>query len=143
MVRLSIIEINLPPSQTGGGQNNEEQKPDKEQEKRLGLKIAITKSGFSIASASTILSGEEGEGPTVPVKEGGEYDFKGLREKLIEIKKAIEDKDFKDKDSAIITASADIQYQIVIDVLDAIYSYIDDEQNIRPLFPQVNFGQVL
>ena len=143
LVELSIIEINLPPAQSGGGQSGEEQKPDKEQEQRLGLKIAITKSGFSIASASAILSGESEEGPTVPVTEDGAYDYNKLREKLIEIKKAVEDKKFKDKDSAIITASADIEYQIIIDVLDAIYSYVDDEQNIRPLFPQVNFGQVL
>jgi biopolymer transport protein ExbD len=144
MVRLSIIEINLPPTQAGGGGSSDEvQKPEKEQEQRLGLKIAITKSGFSIASASAVLAGEEGEGPTVPVNENGDYDFKKLREKLIEIKKAVKNKDFKDKDSAIITASADIKYQIIIDVLDAIYSYIDDERNVRPLFPQINFGQVL
>jgi biopolymer transport protein ExbD len=144
MVRLSIIEINLPPTQAGsGGASDTEQKPEKEQEQRLGLKIAITKSGFSIASASAVLSGEEGEGPTVPVDENGDYDYKKLREKLIEIKKTILNKDFKDKDSAVITASADIKYQIIIDVLDAIYSYVDDEKNVQPLFPQINFGQVL
>ena len=58
-------------------------------------------------------------------------------------KKMILEKSFKDKDSAIITASADIEYQVIIDVIDAIQLYTDDEENIQPLFPQVNFGKVL
>ena len=53
------------------------------------------------------------------------------------------EKAFKDKDSVIITASADIEYQVIIDVIDAIQLYTDDEENILPLFPQVNFGKVL
>ncbi len=41
------------------------------------------------------------------------------------------------------TAGKDIEYQVIIHILDAIQKYTDDEGNIQPLFPQVNFGQVV
>ena len=89
------------------------------------------------------MSGEEGEGPTVPVQADGEQDLDMLKEKLIEVKKAIKEKGFKDENVAIITAGKDIEYQVIIHILDAIQKYKDDEENIQPLFPQVNFGQVV
>jgi biopolymer transport protein ExbD len=140
-VKLSIIEINLPPqSQQGGG---EEQNPDREVEKRLDLSIVITKSGFTISSPSGVLTGEDDEGPTIPLKNDTDFDFDKLKEKLIEVKKIIMEKEYKDKDSAIITASADIEYQVIVDVIDAIQSYKDEEGNLQLLFPQVNFGKVI
>jgi biopolymer transport protein ExbD len=140
-VKLSIIEINLPPQNQGGG--GAEQNPDREVEKRLNLSIVVTKSGFTISSPSAVLPGDSDDGPTVPVNDDNTFNFVQLKEKLIEVKKMILDKSFKDKDSVIITASADIEYQVIIDVIDAIQLYTDEEDNIQPLFPQVNFGKVL
>jgi biopolymer transport protein ExbD len=140
-VKLSIIEINLPPQNQGSG--GEEQNPDREVEKKLNLSIVVTKSGFTISSPSAVLPGESDEGPTVPVNDDNTFNFVALKEKLKEVKKMIADKSFKDKDSVIITASADIEYQVIIDVIDAIQLYTDEEENIQPLFPQVNFGKVL
>jgi biopolymer transport protein ExbD len=142
MVKLSIIEIDLPPA-SGGGSGSDQDNPEKEKEKKLGLKIAITADGISLATASAVMSGEEGTGPTVPVKADGTQDLNLLKEKLIEVKKAIKDKGFKDENVAIITASKEIEYQIIIDVLDKIQKYTDEEKNIQPLFPQVNFGQIV
>jgi biopolymer transport protein ExbD len=68
MINLSIVEIDLPPSQAGAGNGSEDDNPEKEREKRLGLKIAITRDGFSLATASAIMSGESGEGPTIPLR---------------------------------------------------------------------------
>ena len=143
MVKLSIVEIDLPPASAGAGKGSDEKNPEKEKEKKLGLKVAITTDGISLATASAVLSGEGGEGPTVPVTATGDQDYEMLLEKLVELKKAIKDKGFKDKDSAIITAGKDIEYQVIIDVLDVIQTYEDDDGNIQPLFPQINFGQVL
>ena len=140
-VKLSIIEINLPPQNQGGG--DEEQNPDREVEKRLNLSIVVTKSGFTISSPSAVLPGESDEGPTIPVNDDNTFNYDVLKEKLIEVKKMILEKSYKDKDSVIITASADIEYQVIIDVIDAIQLYTDNEENIQPLFPQVNFGKVL
>jgi len=143
-VKLSVIEIDLPPTQAGGGGNTEEKKPEQEKEKRLNLSIAITHDGFTITSASAVLTGETGEGPTIPLSENNDFDYDQLTNKLIEIKKLIENKDFKDRNSAIITASTEIKYQVIIKVLDAIQTtFTDDEGNVKPLFPQVNFGQVI
>jgi biopolymer transport protein ExbD len=143
MVKLSIVEIDLPPASAGAGKGADEKNPEKEKEKKLGLKIAITGDGISLATAGTVLTGEEGEGPTVPAQADGKQDLNMLKEKLVELKKAIADEGFKDQNTAIITAGKDIEYQVIIHVLDAIQSYRDDEGNLQPLFPQVNFGQVV
>ena len=143
MVKLSIIEIDLPPASAGGGKGADDKNPEKEKQKKLGLKILVTPEGISLATASAIMSGEDGEGPTVPVISGNEHNYDLLKEKLIEVKKAIKDKGFKDENIAIISAAKDIEYQIIVDVLDVIQKYKDDEGNIQPLFPQVNFGQVV
>jgi biopolymer transport protein ExbD len=142
MVKLSIVEIDLPPASAGAGGNGENN-PEKEKEKKLGLKIAITSDGITLATAGAVMTGQEGEGPTIPVSATGEQDLDLLKEKLVELKKAIADKGFKDENTAIITAGKDIQYQVIINVLDAIQKYKDDEENVQPLFPQVNFGQVV
>ncbi len=143
MVKLSIVEIDLPPASAGGGKGADDKNPEKEKQKKLGLKILITADGISLATASAIMSGEDGEGPTVPVISSGEQNFDLLKEKLVEVKKAINGKGFKDENIAIISAAKEIEYQIIINVLDVIQKYEDDEGNIQPLFPQVNFGQVV
>jgi biopolymer transport protein ExbD len=140
MVKFSVVEIDLPPT-SGGGSTSET--PQQEQGKKLGLKLAITKGGFSLATASVIMAGEAGTGPTIPVGVDGKYDFKTLNKKLVELKKLIEAQGFKDKDLIVITAGADIEYQTIIDVLDYTAKYKDDKGAILPLFPQVNFGQVI
>ena len=98
-VKLSIIEIDLPPASAGAGQGADEKNPEKEKEKRLGLKIAITADGISLATASAVMSGEEGEGPTVPIGADGQQNLDLLKEKLVEVKKAIEGKGFKDNNT--------------------------------------------
>ena len=143
MVKLSIIEIDLPPSKSAGAGGANEENPEKEKEKRLGLKIAITRDGFVLATAGAIMSGESGEGPTVPIGAGNEFDYDTLKEKLIELKKLILKKGYIDKDTAIITAGADIEYQVIITVMDIILKYEDEEGNIQPLFPRINFGQII
>ena len=143
MVKLSIVEIDLPPASAGAGNKGDDKNPEKEKEKKLGLKIAVLSNGISLATASAVMSGEQGEGPTVPVQADGEQDLDMLKEKLVDLKKLIVDKKFKDQNTAIITAGKDIEYQVIISILDVIQSYEDDEGDMQPLFPQVNFGQVV
>jgi biopolymer transport protein ExbD len=144
-VKLSVLEINIPPSQNvGGGGGDDNNQQNKEKEKKLGLTIAITHDGITIANASAILASEEGssDGPTVPKNPDGTYNYDLMRTKLIDIKKKIVGKGFIDEDRAVITASADIEYQVIIDVMDKIQTY-EDNNSILPLFPQINFGNVL
>lgn len=144
-VRLGSIEINVPPSKDAGigSDESQAQAEEREKEKRLGLSIAITDLGITIASPGAILSGAENpEGPTVPISADGEYDYKLMKEKLIEIKKAIQGKGFRDENRALITASADIAYQVIIRVMDELQIYETDEA-ILPLFPEVNFSKII
>ncbi len=146
-VKLSVLEINIPPSKNAGSGGDDNSQENKEKEKLLGLTIAITHDGITIANASTILSSdneaEDGPGgPTVPKNPDGSYDYDVLITKLIDIKKKIVGKGFKDEDRAVITASADIEYQVIITVMDKIQMY-EENNNILPLFPQINFGNVL
>ena len=145
-VKLGVIEINAPPSKSvGAGPGEGETDEVKEKELRLGLKIAVTHDGITLATASAILSSEETEdtgGPSVPNTPEGEYDFDGLRNKLIDIKKKITGKGFKDENRAVITASKDIEYQDIITVMDNVQTYLDNNE-ILPLFPEVNFGQII
>jgi biopolymer transport protein ExbD len=142
LVKFSVVEIDLPPT-SGNAGTGAEQTPQQELGKKLGLKLAITKTGFSLATASAIMSGETGTGPTIPVLADGKFDYVSLNKKLVELKKLIDTQGFKDKDLIVITASADIDYQTLIDVLDVTAKYKDDSGNYVPLFPQVNFGQVI
>ncbi len=142
LVKFSVIEIDLPPT-SGGGSTGSDQTPQQEQGKKLGLKVAITKAGFSLATASAIMSGETGTGPTIPVLANGKYDFLTLNKKLVELKKLIATQGYKDKEAIIITASADIDYQTIIDVMDISARYKDEKGVYLALFPQVNFGQVI
>lgn len=144
-VKLSVLEINIPPSKNvgagGGGDNNQE---NKEKEKLLGLKIAISNDGITIGNAATILSSDDAssDGPTIPKSADGSYDYEILRTKLVEVKKKIVGKGYIDEDRAVITASANIEYQVIIDIMDKIQTY-EDNNNILPLFPQINFGSIL
>jgi biopolymer transport protein ExbD len=142
LVKFSVVEIDLPPT-SGGGGTGTDQTPQQELGKKLGLKVAITRAGFSLATASAIMSSETGAGPTIPLTADGKFDLVNLNKKLIELKKLIATQGYKDKDAIIITASADIDYQTIIDVLDVTAKYKNESGNYLPLFPQVNFGQVI
>ena len=82
-IKLSIIEIDLPPTQAGAGAGEGEQNPEQEREQRLGLKIAITRDGFTIATASAMMSDESGEGPTVPLNAENDFDYDTLKENVL------------------------------------------------------------
>lgn len=143
-VKLGIIEINVPPAKDAGGPGaGEGQNEEKEVAKKLGLTIAVSQKGITIGNAGMILSGEEGEGPTINMLDDGEYDYAKLREKLIEIKKKIVGKGFKDESRAVLTASADIEYQVIVKVMDQLQTYTDEEENVLALFPEINFSKIL
>jgi len=144
-VRLGSIEINVPPSKTGVGDNNDQAESEEvEKEKKLGLSIAITDMGITIASPGAVLTSEENEsGPTIPVDEDGKQNYQALKDKLIEVKKLIEGKGFKDENRAVITAAGDIEYQVIVRVMDNLQTYENDKNEILPLFPEVNFSKII
>ena len=143
-VKLGIIEINVPPAKTDNGPGTgEDQNEQKEKAKKLGLTIAVSETGITIGNAGMILSGEKGEGPTVQKNEDGNYDYAVFREKLVEIKKKIIGQGFVDENRAVLTASANIEYQVIVDIMDNLQTYEDDEGAVQALFPEINFSKIL
>lgn len=142
-VKLGTIDINAPPTKSVGDAAVDQN--DKKEDKKIGLKIAVTRSGITLANAVVVLgsdTGEEGQ-PTVPNNEDGTYNIDLLRTKLIDIKTQIAGKGFSDQNRAVITASNDIEYKHIVELIDNIQTFKDDEGNERALFPEVNFGSVI
>ena len=144
--KLAIKQLNLPPKNAGGG-DAEMEKPV-EIEKRLGLNVIVSRQGFYIGSGSGFLLGEEtkkeeGAPPSIPLTPEGDLDYKSLQERLIEIKKKVEETDFSDKNAIMLTAEADIPYKFIIKTMDNVTIYVDDDGNIQELFPQIIIGQVV
>ncbi len=141
-VKLSIRELNLPPA--AAAENAVQQDELKEKEKRFGLTILVSKEGFIIGNRAGYLTGEAEmqDGPTI-AKVAGEYDYADLVQKLKDIQEKIEDQDFVDKKSVIISAEADIPYKYIIKLIDNVTAYEDEDGTRKELFPQINIGQVI
>ncbi len=130
-IHFSVINVNSP--QIGGGapQQEQEKKPEKPP---LNLTVTITKSGFIIAGSGGVLGGvaeqqaaaADKTGPTIP-KINDKYDYTALTKKMIEVKDA-----FPDETKIIMGADADIQFDILIQAMDA-----TREEGDRLLFPDV------
>jgi biopolymer transport protein ExbD len=148
-VKLSVIEVNLPPRQSGGGGGGKQNdKPQEKKEKKLQLSLAVTDKGIYIASPAGVLGGEanaQGDetGPTVPVTSEGKHNLKVLKDKLIDIKKKIAGQDFKDNDVITLTAAKDTGLQVIIDIMDVVQTYKDESGQPQELFPKVQFGKVM
>ncbi|NOX36180.1 MAG: hypothetical protein GXO78_01465 [Calditrichaeota bacterium] len=140
--KLAIQELNLPPAKGGTGTGTE--KPT-EEEKRLELKVLISKRGFYIGSRAGYLTGEANTeaDPAVPLNPDGSYDFKTLQQKLIEIKEKIAGMGFTDEKMVIISAEADIAYKHIVKAIDYISTYTDEEGREQELFPAIAIGQIL
>ena len=131
-IKLGMIEINLPPAASGTIVQTE---MPKEVEKKLDLTVTITDAGFYLASSMAVALGEEGEGPTIPKKEDGDYNYIELNDMLSKIKKKAVGV-FKDTDQIVIVAEPEIEYQTVVSTMDAARTFKDDN-NFLPLFPSV------
>jgi len=103
--------------------------------KALNLSAWITAQGVSLKTSSgNVATGctDYGTGITVP-KAGEEYDLKGLTLCAKHLKSA--NPAYKEETQVSITASNNIEYKTVIDVMDALRSDGEEE-----LFPEVHFG---
>jgi len=103
--------------------------------KALNLSAWITKDGIALKSSSgNVTTGCQGFGPGIAIpKRGDAYDFTALTTCARDLKRA--NPDYKDETQVTITASADIEFGVVIETLDALRK--DGEEQ---LFPDVHFG---
>lgn len=135
-VRLSVIELNLPPSAIGPEGKMLSELPQEER-RNLDLTVTITDKGFFISSSLAVLAGEKESEPTIPLM-NEEYDFQKLSMKLYKIKKKAMGR-FPDSEHIIIMAEPEIDYQTVISTMDAARSVKLESEN-KVLFPEVSLS---
>jgi len=134
-IKIGVIDLNLPPAV---GTSVSQLGAPKETQKKLDLAVTITEQGFFISSSLAVLKSEDGEGPTIPIKENDEYNFRELSEKLYELKrKALGN--FSDVEKIVIQAEPQINYQLLVNTLDAARS-ISINNKTYTLFPEVSLA---
>jgi biopolymer transport protein ExbD len=154
-VTLAVIDSSLPA--IGAPKTTTDQKDDKPP---LNLTVGITGEGFTVAGSASVLGGGTGGpntvdtegGPTIGLTSSDSYcrkvqcgedpacrhdtpchDYKALQELVIRVKD-----DYPDEENVIIAPNADIQYHILIAVMDATRDHKPDGAEDRePLFPFV------
>src|SRR5262245_56842076 len=122
----SSIET-TPPSGKGSGVRSEIQS------EALRLTVFIVPDGFSLkASGGNIAPGCTGVGPGIAIPRiSGKYDYRSLSECAAKLKEK-----FEDEDQAYITANPGTEYQIVINVIDALRT---SPRGVA-LFDNINFA---
>jgi biopolymer transport protein ExbD len=121
-VALGNINVSVPSISSGGGAASDEQ-PEKIP---LNLTVSVGATGFTVAASGGVL-------PIIPKLGNGQYDYKTLTAKLLEIKSNPQN---ADETKANFNADAMTSYDIVIATLDAMRQ--TDEGKI--LFPDVAFA---
>ena len=134
-IKLSVIELNLPPT---SGPIQQTMELPKEQTKKLELTVSITGDGFYISNALDSRDAENAVEPAIPLKADGSYNFARLSEVLLQIKEQAEGK-FSDLQTIIIKAEANVSYQALVSTMDASRSVRIGNRKIS-LFPEVSLS---
>jgi biopolymer transport protein TolR len=120
-VNFGNVNVTLPTISSGGGAAAEEpQKPP------LNLTVTAGASGFTIAGSGGIMS-------PLPKLPNGQYDYKALTAKLMEIKAQPEN---GNETKVTFNADAYVPYEIVVQTLDA----MREDTSGKLLFPDVVFA---
>ncbi|MCB9542226.1 MAG: biopolymer transporter ExbD [bacterium] len=120
LVKIGVINVNAP--RFGMGQAE----PSDDEDKPLGLTIAIAEDGFRLTATGADINAELGETPTAPAaadappqpgvfipKSGEVYNYSELYNKLVKIKEG-----HPDETIVNMTADAKIPFKYVIAVMD-------------------------
>ena len=120
-VALGNVNVSVPAIASGGGAAAE----DLPEKPPLNLTVTVGATGFTIAASGGVL-------PLIPKTANGQYDYKSLTKKLIEIKS---DPSNASETKVNFNADANIAYDVVVATLDALRQ--DDDGKV--LFPDVAF----
>jgi len=119
-VPLGNINVSSPTLGQGGAPTTDEPETPP-----LNLTVTVAANGFIVAGSGAVI-------PPIPKLPNGQYDFDGLNNKLIEIKKEIAHGETK----ATFNADAYVPYEMVVKTLDAMR---EDKQG-KALFPDIVFA---
>ena len=138
--QLAMLNVQAP--QIGGGSTGGDAgSKDTPPPSNLNLTVFVLRTGFNIGATGATFDGNRDGRPGQPlvpkiqVQKGGkmvsEYDFDTLQKELIKIKQT-----FKAEQAMIISADADVNYDVIVHVMDAARKTSDGAL----LFPQVAFA---
>nr|MBV6628400.1 biopolymer transporter ExbD [Oceanococcus sp. HetDA_MAG_MS8] len=130
--RLAILEVTLPSPDTS-------EPPAEQDEPPLPPPtVLVRESGLALRKPD----GQEVEWPR---SDAGEYDFNALNVALRNVKANASDED-KSKEAAVVLLQPAINYDILIQVMDAVRSTkVDDAQGTRTevaLYPEISLGEI-
>jgi biopolymer transport protein TolR len=121
-VALGNVNVSVPTLSSGGSAATE----DQPQKPPLNLTVTVGATGFTIAASGGVL-------PLIAKLPSGQYDYKQLTKKLVEIKSA---PDNADETKVNFNADANTSYDIVVATLDA----MRQDDGGKALFPDVAFS---
>jgi len=121
-VALGNVNVSVPTLSSGGAAATE----DTPQKPPLNLTGTVGATGFTIAASGGVL-------PLIPKLPTGQYDYKQLTKKLLEIKSA---PDNNTETKVNFNADANTSYDIVVATLDA----MRQDETGKALFPDVAFS---
>lgn len=125
----STIE-STPPSMGGTGVRSAVQ------QEALNLSVLIVRDGFGLkAAGGNVSPGCTGVGPGLSIpRQGNRYDYAALTACAAKLKAS--NPAYADEEQVAISASPDIEYQLVVQTMDALRTQADGH---TPLFENVNF----
>ena len=138
---LASININLPTSSVATTAPTTAPKPE------LNLTVSITEKGYTLATSGAVLfrgfsltaqgvAQTTTELPTVPLMADGKHDLAALTQLLLQFKAL-----YPDEDRAIITATPQIPYELLVATMDAMrQSAATGSEEGKVLFPGVLLG---
>jgi biopolymer transport protein TolR len=118
-VPLGNINVSSPTIGIGAGDTATEEKQP------LNLTVTVAGNGFIIAGSGAVI-------PPIQKLPSGQYDFEGLTNKLLEIKRDIA----PDETKANFNADAFVPYELVVKTLDA----MRQDRKGKVLFPDIIFA---
>ena len=121
-VSLGNVNVSVPTLSAAAGAVPEEQP----QKPPLNLTVTVGATGFTIAASGGVL-------PVIPKLPNGQYDYKQLTKKLVEIKSA---PDNVDETKVNFNDDSNTSYDIVVATMDA----MRQDDNGKALFPDVAFS---
>ena len=120
--RIAILELNMPTSAGGGSDNTA----------KLTIEVIVRKDALQIGNGKGVIA----QIPNVD----GEYDMQTLSERLVELKG-----DYPDKEDATVLMEPDIEYNHLVEVMDAVRVTLirqEGQEDIQKLalFPEISIG---
>lgn len=135
LATFGVLNVTAP-SYGASVSNGQDEKP------KLLLSVLISKKGFFVAATGAVLANQSGSAqastngaPTIPVNPDGTYDYAKLTSQMLAVKK-----EFPTERSVIVGAESDVQYETLVQTMDAIREAPGPDKRPQELFSEVTLA---